>query len=132
MRPANRRTDRILFWIFLLSLIVYIVLFSTAFSNLPLNLAPWHQAMLLYFHSIPTFCLQLLLCRRANLRWRLLLPTFPLIVTGVFFLSFVDWHIMGWALFLLWCAAPILGSALAWAVWGMGRLVQRRRGDTYR
>lgn len=88
-------------------------------SDLPLNIPPWHQLLLLYFHAFPMFFLQLLLCRRARAVWRLLVPLALLAVPGVLFLSAAGWMVMGWFLLMWWCAAPLLGSALAWLVWAV-------------
>lgn len=57
-----RRTDQWLLGCFAVTMAVY----TAAFSDLPLNIPPWHQLLLLYFHAFPMFFLQLLLCRRAR------------------------------------------------------------------
>ena len=62
---------------------VYTAAFAAAFPDLPLNIPPWHQLLLLYFHAFPMFFLQLLLCRRARAVWRLLVPLALLAVPGV-------------------------------------------------
>ena len=87
-----RRTDQWLLGCFAVTMAVYTAAFAAAFSDLPLNIPPWHQLLLLYFHAFPMFFLQL-------------------------FLSAAGWMVMGWFLLLWWCAAPLLGSALAWLVW---------------
>ena len=122
-----RRTDQWLLGCFAVTMAVYTAAFTAAFSDLPLNIPPWHQLLLLYFHAFPMFFLQLLLCRRARLRWRLLIPPVLLAVPGFFFLMAAEWDIRGWILFLFWCAAPVLGCVLAWAVWEAGRIVTGRR-----
>ena len=71
MKPIMGKTDKILLTLFLMSLAAYLVIFLSAFWDLPLNIPPWHQGLLLYFHSIPMFFLQLLLCRLAKPHWRL-------------------------------------------------------------
>ena len=79
------------------------------------------------------FFLQLLLCRRARAVWRLLVPLALLAVPGVIFLSAAGWMVMGWFLLLWWCAAPLLGSALAWLVWAVSlRKSGRGAGKTGR
>ena len=93
-----RRTDQWLLGCFAVTMAVYTAAFAAAFSDLPLNIPSWHQLLLLYFHAFPMFFLQLLLCRRARA---------------------VCWMVMGWFLLLWWCAAPLLGSALAWLVWAV-------------
>ena len=130
MRAVKGRTDKRLFCIFLLSMAIYVVIFATCFVELPVNRPPWHIALLFYFHSIPMFCLQLLLCRLAKLRWRLLVPLAPIVLIGVVVLSVVPWDLLGCVLYLVWCAAPVLGCVLAWAVWAVERLVKRWRRDT--
>lgn len=114
-----RRTDQWLLGCFAVTMAVYTAAFAAAFSDLPLNIPPWHQLLLLYFHAFPMFFLQLLLCRRARAVWRLLVPLALLAVPGVIFLSAAGWMVMGWFLLLWWCAAPLLGSALAWLVWAV-------------
>ena len=74
MKPIMDKTDKILLTLFLMSLAAYLVIFLSAFWDLPLNIPPWHQGLLLYFHSIPMFFLQLLLCRLAKPHWRLFAP----------------------------------------------------------
>ena len=54
-------------------------------------------------------------------------------VPGVLFLSAAGWMVMGWFLLLWWCAAPLLGSALAWLVWAVSpRKSGRGAGKTGR
>lgn len=127
MRTAGQKANAILLGIFSVSMAAYAVIFGSAFAELPLNIPPWHQLLLLCFHFIPMFFLQLLLCRRARLRWRLLIPPVLLAVPGFFFLMAAEWDVRGWILFLFWCAAPVLGCVLAWAVWAAGRIVTGRR-----
>ena len=100
-----RRTDQWLLGCFAVTMAVYTAAFTAAFSDLPLNIPPWHQLLLLYFHAFPMFFLQLLL----------------------------GWMVMGWFLLLWWCAAPLLGSALAWLVWAVSlRKSGRGAGKTGR
>lgn len=58
----KNRANRFLLAAFLLSLAAYIIIFAACFVDLPIGIPPWHQFLLLYAHSIPMFCLQLLLC----------------------------------------------------------------------
>ena len=95
-----RRTDQWLLGCFAVTMAVYTAAFTAAFSDLPLNIPPWHQLLLLYFHAFPMFFLQLLLCRRARAVWRLLVPLALLAVPGVLFLSAAGWMVMGWFLLL--------------------------------
>ena len=119
------RADKALAVLFTATLAVYLVIFGTAFADLPLRIPPWHQLLLLYFHFFPMCFLQLLLCRRARVLWRLLIPLALLAVPGVIFLSTADWMVLGWILFLWWCVSPALGSALGWLVWAV---FLRKRG----
>ena len=86
--------------LFLMSLAAYLVIFLSAFWDLPLNIPPWHQGLLLYFHSIPMFFLQLLLCRLAKPHWRLFAPLMLLLVPGLVFVGSAGWAVLGWVLFL--------------------------------
>ena len=121
------RTDKLLFGLFAAALALYLVIFGTAFADLPLNVPNWHLALLLYFHFFPMLFLQLLLCRRARVLWRLLVPLALLAVPGAVFLNTAGWMVMGWILFLWWCVAPALGSALGWLLWAA---LLRKRGRT--
>ena len=121
------RADKILFGLFAVTLALYLVVFGTAFADLPLNVPNWHLALLLYFHFLPMCFLQLLLCRRVRVLWRLLVPLALLAVPGVIFLNTAGWMVMGWIFFLWWCMAPALGSALGWLLW---TVLLRKRGRT--
>lgn len=123
----NRRTDRILWSLAGLTLAAYGVVFGSAFSELPLNIPPWHQGLLLYFHFVPAFFLQLALCRMPGPRWRFLLPLLLLAVPVLVFVAFADWDLRAWVLAGFWCIAPLLGCALGWLVFGVTRLVHRLR-----
>ena len=111
------RADRILFGLFAVTLALYLVIFGTAFADLPLNVPNWHLALLLYVRCVPRPVRELLLGRRARALWRLLVPLALLAVPGVIFLNTAGWMVMGWILFLWWCMAPALGSALGWLLW---------------
>lgn len=124
----KNRADKILLAVFLLTLAPYAAFFAYCFSELPLSITPPQQALLLYSHSIPMFFLQLLLCRTAKLRWRLLIPLLLLLIPGLVFTSTAGWHVIAWALFGLWCIAPTAGCVLAWAAYGLGRCAARKGG----
>lgn len=96
MKPIMGKTDKILLTLFLMSLAAYLVIFLSAFWDLPLNIPPWHQGLLLYFHSIPMFLLQLLLCRLAKPHWRLFAPLMLLLVPGLVFVGSAGWAVLGW------------------------------------
>ena len=99
------RADKALAVLFTATLAVYLVIFGTAFADLPLRIPPWHQLLLLYFHFFPMCFLQLLLCRQAGVLWRLLVPLALLAVPGAVFLNTAGWMVMGWILFLWWCVS---------------------------
>ncbi|OUP25184.1 hypothetical protein [Gemmiger sp. An194] len=120
MRPMKQTTNRLLFALFLGSFAVYCAVFASAFAELPLNISSLHQGLLLFSHFIPAFFLELLLCRTAARRWRLLLPALPLLAAGLWFLSRAEWHVMAWVLYLIWCIPPLAGcltAQLAFAVY---------------
>lgn len=119
--------DRILWVLFWLTMAAYAVVFGSAFSELPLNIPNWHQGLLLYFHFVPAFFLQLSLCRMTGPRRRFLLPVLLLAVPVLVFVAVADWALMAWVLAGFWCLAPLLGCALGWLVWGVILLVRRLR-----
>lgn len=119
MIKIKQSINTVLFPLFILSLIIYIVIFVSAFAELPMNIPPWHQLLLLTFHFFPMLFLELLLCRNAKLKWRLLIPMLCLLAVGVWFLSFAGWELLGWLLFLFWCIAPLLGSLVACGIWAI-------------
>lgn len=120
------KTDRLLGIFFMASMVFYVVVFATAFSSLPLNIPSWHQLLLLFFHFVPMFFLQLLLCRRVKIRWRILGPLILLLVPGLVFLYGAEWDLMAWIFFLIWCIAPVTGSVLAWVVWAVAAVIAKK------
>lgn len=74
-------------------------------------------------HAVPCFCLQLLVCRVAERLVTRFIPVFLLAgIVTVFFLflaTSTGWDAWGWSILLLLCAAPAVGCALAWAVYGI-------------
>ncbi len=126
----KNRTDKILLAVFLLSLAAYaplLLTYSFAFDSGWDTVRAW---LLLTFHAVPAFCLQLLLCRRTQ-RWIAALPGLAVIGVALWsaFAAFtvIGWEGLGWLILLLLCAAPAAGIALAWAVYGIDRL--RKRGE---
>lgn len=117
----KQSTNAVLLLLFIVSLIIYIVIFASAFTDLPMNIPPWHQLLLLTFHFFPMLFLELLLCQNAKLKWRLLIPMLSLLAVGVWFLSFAGWELLGWLLFLFWCIAPLLGSLVACGIWAIAK-----------
>lgn len=120
------RTDRILLAVFALSLAFYAadIVFGKGYY-------PWEIRLAFSFHAIPAFCLQLLLCRNIRRKWVAALPAVLLIGWCLLCLIqiFINtgWYALGWAIFLALSAAPAIGCALAWAVYGFHRLY--KRGD---
>ena len=126
----KNRTDKILLAVFLLSLAVYLVNFAVCFSDLPLDAPPWQQMLLLYFHFIPMFCLQLLLCRRTRRRVAAI-PALVIVGAALLFaygyFTATGWDTLGWGILLVLSIAPAAGCVLAWAAYGCWSLY--RKGD---
>ena len=127
MKRFQTRLDRVLGVLFLVSAVAYLIIFAVCFSELPLNIAPWLQALLLYFHFIPFCLLQLLLCRLARLCWRLLIPLAALVIPGLIWAALCGWMAMGWLLWGFWCIAPVAGCGLAWIIQAVIWLMDRRK-----
>ena len=125
MAPMRETANRVLLVLTLITLAAYAVVLVTAFWDLPLDIPPWHQLLLLYAHFIPMFLLELLLCRTAKLKWRILLPAVLLAVPGLWFVASAEWYAMAWFLAGWWCVAPVLGCLAAWAVWAISRRITR-------
>lgn len=125
MAPMRETANRVLLVLTLLTFAAYAVVLVTAFWDLPLDIPSWHQLLLLYAHFIPMFFLELLLCRTAKMRWRILLPALLLLLPGLWFVASAEWYAMAWILAGWWCAAPVLGCLAAWAVWAISRRVTR-------
>ena len=107
------RTNQILLIAYVLTLAAYLVMFVDCFSRFPIDASPLLQFLILHFHAIPMFLIQLLLFR------------LPMLVVGLAFLRIAEWHILGWILVLWWWAAPVIGCTLAWAAHKF-----YKRGDT--
>ena len=125
----KNRTNQILLIAFVLTLAAYLVMFADCFSRFPIDASPLLQFLILHFHAIPMFLIQLLLFRLSKPWWWKLLPFLPMLVVGLVFLRIAEWHILGWILVLWWCTAPAVGCALTWAAYGLYRVCQRR--DTH-
>ena len=74
---------------------------------------------------LPMFFLELLLCRTAKIKWRILLPAVLLAVPGLWFVASAEWYAMAWLLVGWWCVAPVLGCLAAWVIWAISRRVAR-------
>lgn len=115
------KADKILLALFLSTMAAYVAISATAFSHLPPDVGPFHEFLFLYFHFIPMFFLQLLLCRLARPLWRVLIPALLLAAPALVFVAAAKVHVIALILAGWWCAAPAVGCALAWLVWGLGR-----------
>lgn len=136
----KNRTEQILLAVFFLSLAAYAVMFCVYFIYEPIDpslFEIWFMRRFLFwmiigFHAVPTFCLQLLLCQRTRRRIALL-PTLAIIGVVLYltygFLTATAWDNLGCALLLFWSAAPAAGCALAWGVYGFHQL--RKRGNVH-
>ena len=87
----------------------------------------WHQGLLFYFHFIPMFLLQLVLCRTRSIPARIFIPLGILAGVGLVWLCLTQWTLLGLVLFGYWCIAPVMGCALAWVVYFAGYLLGYRR-----
>ena len=126
MKHIQRKSDKVLLVLCIGFFAVYCVIFLSAFSVLPLNIAPWHEKLLRFFHFIPMFFLELLLCRIATPKWRFIIPAIPLVLMGLWFLSHAEWYTLGWILFLAWCIPPALGCLTAFMVFVICRKLKKQ------
>ncbi len=85
-----------------------------------------------FFHAVPCFFLQLLVCRTAKrplprlIPVLLLLAAAALLAAGLYNASGLD--ILGWGVLLLLCIAPAAGYGLAWSVYGVQYLIRQWKG----
>ncbi len=124
------RTDKLLLAVFLLSLAAYAFLILT-YQTFDFDLR-WDTVrgwLLLTFHAVPAFCLQLLLCRRTR-RWIAALPGLAVVWVAFWsaYAAFTSpfWDGLGYAILLVLCIAPAAEIALAWAAYGVQRFRQKR------
>lgn len=123
----QEKTDIFLLACFVVSLGVYVAIFASAFVELPLNIRPWHQWLLLFFHFVPLFFLQLLMCHMPGPAWHRVLPLALFLVPAVLFALCTGGALMGWILAGFWCVAPLLSCLCGWLVWGLVCLARRLR-----
>ena len=120
---------------FILSLAIYLILLVESIGGTPHPYPLWLQRaqplLLLGFHAVPFFFLQLLLCRASRQTgWTavpLILVAGAALVCGFQFYTSSGWDFLGWGVLLLGCAAPAAGCILGWSVYGMQRLWRRER-----
>lgn len=127
MKPYRTNLDRLLCGGALLTGAIYLGIFFSAFASLPLQITPLHQLLLLVFPMIPLFCWQLLLCRTRKNSRSTALPLLAVVLPALLFVALCGFQILAWYLAAFWAAAPLLGIALAWAVWLTGRRFDRRK-----
>lgn len=119
----GKHINRILVAAVLVTAVVYAFLAIDAFSPV----SGGHTlGLIVWFHSVPCFFLQLLVCRVAGRAVTRLIPVFLLLGLAVCFaaVSFITtgWISLGWSFLLYLCIAPAAGYGLAWAVYGVQRL----------
>lgn len=122
MNSKTRRTDFILCFLFLLFLLIYILVCRSCFKSLPVDCPTCHIWVVLYFQCVPMFFLQLLLCRKTRIFFRVMIPIILAILVGLVFFYTIDWHAAGWVFFLVWCISYFAGCTLAWITWIIGRI----------
>ena len=96
MNSKTRRTDFILCFLFLLFLLIYILVCRSCFKSLPVDCPTCHIWVVLYFQCVPMFFLQLLLCRKTRIFFRVMIPIILAILVGLVFFYTIDWHAAGW------------------------------------
>lgn len=117
--------NRSLALLFLLTLAAYLFLLWESLEGSSLYWPHWLLVMqpylLMCFHALPAFFIQLFLCRTCK---NLLLRLVPLLLVGALALwgLWINLTYSGWAtlvgVFLMMGAvAPAAGCALAWGVW---------------
>ena len=130
----KNRTDKILLAVFLLSLPAYALILLTYLEiipvDFPLELFSLRAWLALTFSAVPSFCLQLLLCRKAR-RWVAVIPALVIVGSALWFaygfFTATGWDTLGWGILMLLSIAPAVGCVLGWAVYGCWRLY--RKGD---
>ena len=122
----KQRADNVLLAVLFVTAALYAFVLLTWLEVIPLrvnnqSLDLWNW-LVLRFHAVPFFCLQLLLCRK--LHWNLM-RLLPLLLVGLAVCllaaaSFTadGWDRLGWLLLLALCAAPAAGVILGWIVYG--------------
>lgn len=125
MKTWNPTTNRVLSRLCWVTAAIYVAIYISSFWHLPIHVYTWQLSLLIYFHFIPMFLFQLLLCRTRSIPVSIFLPLGILAGIGLVWLCLTQWTVMGWALFGYWCIAPVMGCALAWVVYGTGYLIRK-------
>ena len=127
MKTCNPNTNRILSRLCWVTAAIYVAIYVAAFWDLPINISIWHQGLLIYFHFIPMFLLQLVLCRTRSTPVSIFLPLGILAGVGLVWLCLTQWTLLGLVLFGYWCIAPVMGCFVAWIVYFAGYILGYRR-----
>ena len=127
MKPMKESTNRVLTRLCWVTAAIYVAIYISSFWHLPIHVYTWQLSLLIYFHFIPMFLLQLLLCRTRSTPVCILLPLGILAGVGLVWLCLTQWTLLGLVLFGYWCIAPVMGCALAWVVYCAGYLLGYRR-----
>ncbi len=116
----KNRTNIALFALFLLlsAVELFLVLVWLEVITVEPGMAKSVMATLsLGFSAVPSFCLQLLLCRTVKRKWLRFLPLelIGIIVAacGLAFLASSGWDSLGWLICLILCIGPVVGCLLA-------------------
>lgn len=120
----KNRTNQILLGAFLLTaaLCVMIFLGDIAFSTL---------LFIIGVSIVPCFLLQLLICRTAKRLILKLIPVFLLVGVALLFVilsvTATGWDSLFWIITLMHCSSPAVGLALAWCVYGVGKIISNAK-----
>lgn len=125
----ENRVNQILLVVTVVTAALYAVVLLSWVGLIPVaDPDPW-MILGCYFHAIPCFFLQLLVCRAVRRPLLRLIPVLLLVglvavcVGGLVSAEGLDG--LGWILLLFLCAAPAAGYGLAWVVYGVWWGVRR-------
>lgn len=138
----RNRTNQILLAIFLITAAFY-TLFLLSWLEIiprlfydpddPFRFYDLRVFLGMWFHAVPCFFLQLLVCRTAKRIILRLIPLFLLIgIVALFIIGFsasVGWDALGWVILLGLCIAPAIGYSLAWGTYGISYAYKRRHKE---
>jgi len=125
-------TNRLLAGLFLLTLAAYLFFLWESLEGGGLYWPHWllviQPYLLLGFHALPAFFGQLFVCLAVK---NPLLRLLPLLLIGAMALwglwislTYSGWDTLGGLILMAGSAAPAVGCALAWGVWGWERLTR--------
>ena len=126
-------TDKILLIAFFASLVFYVFLLPHCYFTFFTPETPrWaylvYDWLSRYFHAVPAFCLQFLLCRKTR-RWIAALPSLAIVGLALWsaygYFTSTGWDTLGYGILLFLCAAPAIGCILAWAIYCGWKLYQK-------